>query len=209
MELSLEPDAAPKGSTRRRAFAWGFIAGFVAALLLLLAGLLGAAAFLRTDMAARKAERLKPPPLTEGTAADYSITVVGADGAQQSGEAFRGQPLFLHFWNPECLSCEAEIPALNALYAQISGEGIGFLAIATDTEPSALADEAARLGIQYPIYTLAGDLPAVFRFTAGPATFIVNAAGTLVFKHVGAARWDDASAVLYLKSLAAAEHPAP
>ena len=197
-------------SSPRKTFLFGFVAGFVAALLLLVAGLLGAAFFLRDTLVERRAERLEAPPLAPGMKAEYGWSVVDASGKKIPLSDFEGTPIFLHFWSPSCLSCEAEVASLNKLYEDTKDSGVAFIAISADTKADELDAAARRLGIKYPVYTVDAPVPSVFQFTAGPATFIIDHTGLLVFKHVGASKWDGAAVVGFLRALGiTAKMPAP
>jgi thiol-disulfide isomerase/thioredoxin len=186
----------------RTAFLAGFFSGIGATLLLAVLGIAAAAYYLKDDMVARKAERLKPPPIGAVGKADYAWSVVDADGAPHAMTEFAGRPVFLQFWSPSCTACEAEIPAVNQLHAAIKDKGVHVVAVAADTEPGELKSLAASLGIDYPIYAMSGTLPEVFQFTAGPVTFLLNHEGDIVYKHIGAARWDDPQVLAHLALLA-------
>lgn len=186
----------------RGSFLAGFITGVLSIILIGLASLFAAAYFLRSDMVARKAEKLKAPPIAAAGKADYNWSVVDSDGATRSMTEFQGRPIFLQFWSPECTACEAEIPAVNQLYAAVKDKGVHVVAVAADTEAAELKEVAAKMGIDYPIYTMSGALPDVFQFTAGPATFLITYDGQIGFKYIGAAKWDDPQVLLYLTMMA-------
>ena len=189
-------------TTLRGSFWVGFLSGVITTVVFVVASLFGAAYLLKDKMVADKAERLKPPPLAEDAQASYDWSVVDAAGAVRPMADFAGKAVFLQFWSSGCTSCEAEIPAMNALFDTLGNGGIEVVAVAADQEPTELKDTAVRLGIRYPIYTLQGTLPEVFHYTAGPATFVIAPDGRIVFKHIGAARWDDPKVIAYLSLLA-------
>ncbi|MBI1320476.1 MAG: redoxin domain-containing protein [Candidatus Hydrogenedens sp.] len=188
-----------------RSFLLGLIAGVVLTILLAVAGIFGIVAAFKTEFVQQKAERLKPPPLAPDARADYNWSLVDIDGNEVPATTFEGRPWFLHFWSPSCAACEAEIPDLNQLHEAVRAESLGFAAVALGVDSADLAAEAGRLGITYPVYAVKGGVPEVFSVKAGPATFISDAAGGLIYKHIGAARWSDPSAEFYLKSLAQAD----
>jgi len=172
-------------------------------LVLAVAILFASAFLLRSDMVAKKAERLKPPHLAEGTMASYDWVLSDATGVARPFSEFQGMPVFLQFWSTGCTSCEAEVPAVNALYDAVKDQGVAFVAVETDLKPEELSEAAARFGIRYPIFARSGSVPDVFKFTAGPATFLIRPDGEIAFKHIGAARWDDPKVLAYLSLLSA------
>ncbi len=190
-------------------FLAGYLTGLVSTILILIAALAAAAYFLRSDMVARKAERLKPPPIAALGQADYNWSVIDAEGAPHNMEEFKGRPIFLQFWSPSCTACEAEIPAINAMHAALEGKGIHVVAVATDTSPDELKDVAVRLAITYPIYALGGPLPELYRFTAGPVTYLISYDGNITYKHTGAAKWDDPQVLTQLTLMAATADQTP
>lgn len=58
-------------------------------------------------------------------------------------------------------------------------------------------------GIALPIGVLSGKPPDCFSSRAIPATFILDEAGTIAFRHVGAATRDDGGVVAFVRGLAA------
>jgi len=190
-------------------FLAGYLTGLFSTILILIVALAAAAYFLRADMVARKAERLKPPPIAALGPADYTWSVIDPQGAPHTMEEFKGRPLFLQFWSPSCTACEAEIPAINAMQAALEGKGVHIVAVATDTTPDELNEVAARLNITYPIYALGGPLPELYKFTAGPVTYLITHDGNIAYKHTGAAKWDDPQLLTQLTLMAAAADQTP
>ena len=193
-------DAPPKPRAWR-AFFLGVLTGLILAVVLTVGGITAAGFLFRDALVQQKSERLAPP--LEYGAADYDWNLVDAEGNTVPASDFRGEPWLLHYWSPSCTSCEAEVPALNRLYESIRAEPIAFTAVAVGVEPAELAEAAASLGITYPVYAIEDAVPEVFGVKAGPASFITSASGTIVYKHLGASKWDDPSAEFLLKSLAA------
>ena len=91
------------------------------------------------------------PEDERATAPEFSGTLLG--GGDFASDELAGDVVVLNFWGSWCAPCEAEMPALDKVYLEMSAEqpvlviGVG---IKNDYEPNALAmiDE---LGISYPI----------------------------------------------------------
>ncbi len=108
------------------------------------------------------------------------------------------------------MACEAEIPSMNKLYEAAADSGVEFIAVTADTKAADLHATAQRLNIKYPIYTVEDAVPSVFQFTAGPATFIIDHTGLLVFKYIGASKWDAPAVVGFVRALGiTSKMPAP
>jgi thiol-disulfide isomerase/thioredoxin len=179
-----------------------FVVGCLTGTLLGTAGLVlcgVAVAFLFKDwIIETNAKRLRIPPITSGLEAVYDWQVTALDGTAFDLEATRGQTVVLNFWHPDCVPCLAEIPALNGLYDAVSPEGVVFVCVAVEDEEG-LEAVVQREGIRFPVYRLQGKRPAVYATTITPATFIIDPLGEIVFKHEGAAKWDDESVAAYLR----------
>lgn len=194
----------------RKNFLTGFISGFLVAILLLVGGVLGIVVFMRDKVVENRAGRLEAPPLVPGMRAEYGWSVLDGDGQKHAMAKFEGTPIFLQFWSPSCISCEAAIPTLNKLYEETRESGVEIIAVTADTKAADLHATAQRLNIKYPIYTVEDPVPSVFQFTSGPATFIIDHTGLLVFKHIGASKWDTPAVIAFLRALGiTAKMPAP
>jgi thiol-disulfide isomerase/thioredoxin len=188
-----------------RPFYVGCAVGLVVGFALPFLALLAVGTVLRkplTPMAvSMQARHLRVPPISSGQVADYGWELLGIDGQLLNLESLRGRTLFLNFWRDDCIPCLAEIPALNALHAKL-GEEVAFLTVFVGKDGDA-AFAVEREGAAFPVYTAPEGWPDVFDFTATPATFVVAPSGEIAFKHIGGAKWDDPSAVAFLRGLAA------
>lgn len=150
---------------------------------------------------AKTESRLKPPPVTAGYHADYNWTLSDLNDQPVPFDSFKDKAVFLHFWNPKCMNCLAEIPSINRLYNEAGVYGVEFVAVAVGAVGDDLAGIVAREGILTPVYTVEGNLPPVFQATGTPATYVVAPDGDVVFMHVGGAKWDDVRVGFLLKQL--------
>jgi peroxiredoxin len=187
-------------------FVWGCLTGFVLGAAGLLGAGIGGAYLFKDQLVSYKEKNLMAPPITSGQKAAYDWSVTGLDGQVFSMTETQGEAVFLHFWHPECVICEAETAAINQLYDTLKGSGVTFACISKDSMES-LKETVEKLGIQFPVYQLTGERPEVYQTPSIPATFFLSPNGDIAFKHVGGAKWDDPMAVEYLRILAAV--PAP
>lgn len=131
---------------------------------------------------------------------DYGWSVRTLDGTQISLSDFRGKPIYLNFWATWCAPCIAEMPSIQNLYDVLKNEEVVFLVVSDETAETVRAFMEERQ-FTLPAYLSMGDLPEALRSKALPTTFIIDSGGNVVFKHTGAAQWDDDSSVDFLRSL--------
>ncbi len=200
-----EPDTRPLPSpapSRRRPFLWGCLTGSVLTVAALAGGVLAASVVFEKQIIAAKRAKLAPPPVTLGVQADFSLSLAKPDGTAGTLEEFRGRPVFLHFWSPNCPGCLAELEGLNALFQRTGGAEVGFVSVALGDEED-VRRALAGYTVEFPVYRHEGALPAVYG--AGvPSTFIIDRNGALALKHSGPAKWDDPSVAALLDVLASA-----
>lgn len=198
-----EAETSPRPSpSRRRPFVWGCLTGSVLTVAALAGGVLAASVVFEKQIVAAKRAKLAAPPVTLGVQADFSLSLSKPDGTAGTLEEFRGRPVFLHFWSPNCPGCLAELEGLNALFRRTSGSEIAFVSVALGDEEDvrrALAGYAA----EFPVYRHGGALPAVYG-SGVPSTCIIDRSGALALKHAGPAKWDDPSVAALLDVLASA-----
>ncbi len=116
---------------------------------------------------------------------------------------WRGSGLVVNFWATWCPPCVEEMPALDALHADIAGDGIAVLAVSSDFggadavrafyEKTAiknlgvLMDPRSRMGQSLDVYGL-------------PTTLLVDAEGKEVGRVIGRAEWNAPEVVAFLRA---------
>lgn len=180
------------------AFARGVIVGVLGALGLLLGGMVVLGQVMRKKLG----DRLSPPPLPIASW-DYLMDARDLTGAPVSFARFAGRVLVLNFWATWCRPCVAELPSLERLQAASADLGVA-LACVTQEKHEVVQSFVEKHAAALPVYLVEGEPPACFRGRAIPATFVLDKAGRIVMRHVGAARWDDPSVVAFVRGLAAA-----
>ena len=176
--------------TPRKSFAMGCLAGIFLGVVLSVAGAYGLAFAFKDRIAAFASKQLLPPPITLNQTADYNWTVQSMTGQEFDLRTLQGKPVFLHLWSADCIPCRSEIESINNLYAQFADKGVAFACIAR-AGIEEVPDVIAQYGMRAPVYTFEGARPAPFNDDSVPATYIVASDGRVVFKHLGAAKWDD------------------
>jgi thiol-disulfide isomerase/thioredoxin len=152
----------------------------------------------------RTTVELSPPRLAtsaEPKQVDYSLTVHDLNEKPVPFERYRGKVVFLNIWATWCPPCVAELPSIARLAADPRLKEVAFLCVATDESAETVRDFLRDK--DWPMTVLhATSLPNVFTTDGIPATFLIAPDGRIVAMEVGAAAWDDPSAVEHLEKLA-------
>ena len=112
-----------------------------------------------------------------------------------------GKVLVLNFWATWCARCVAELPSLQRLRAKTTDLDVRFGFISTEDLP-VVQRFVEKKDIDLPVYVLSGETPDCFKSRAIPVTFVMDKAGMIVLRHLGAAQWDAESVVTFVRGLA-------
>jgi peroxiredoxin len=131
------------------------------------------------------------PPLSRGDRAPAFTLPRLSGGSEMALEDLRGRVVLVNFWATWCKPCEDEMPAMENLYRELSGQGFELLAISVDDSPETVEAFRQKLGISFPIL-LDPDQVAARRYqtTGFPESILVDAQGTIVERYVGPREWD-------------------
>jgi thiol-disulfide isomerase/thioredoxin len=143
---------------------------------------------------------LEVPSFPSTNLAEYDWTVQSLDGQDFRMADAKGKVVFLNFWATWCSPCVAEMPSIQQLHEKLRDQGVVFVCVSNE-ETSKVSRFAKEKGFTFPIYTMRGAPPAVFKTQGIPATFILSPDGKIAFKHVGSARWDDGKSIDFIKGL--------
>jgi len=182
-----------------------FVLGVVAGIVLVLAGefaLLTGLALYTKKTPEEIAGRLKPPPVPASMEADFTIGLKSLDGASFRFDELRGKTIFLTFWNPDCDSCEAQLPLIEQLYERLAATDIAFVMAASPGSGEVAREQVKKYGVTFPAYVLDNARAGIYYTPTTPATFIIDPAGKIAYRHDGPARWNDERVVDYLLRLA-------
>lgn len=126
-----------------------------------------------------------PSPLIGKRIPDFRLPLLGQDTVTLSAADLVGEPFLLNVWASWCVTCRIEHPLLQALAAsgQVRIIGLNYRDAQADAEewlkrfgnPYALnlADTSGRTAIDFGVY-------------AAPESFLVDATGRILYKHIGA-----------------------
>lgn len=190
-----------------RDFFIGLATGVVATLLIIV-GLFAALFYFGMKMAGDYTKL--PPALPTLEFPDHSrLTIHGQanwnwafrtlDGKPTKLSEFQGKVVFLNFWATWCGPCVGELPSIEKLRDTLKDDAVAFLLLSNEDEAT-VQHFVKQKGLSLPIYLSIGEPPEVFRTSGIPATFILDPEGAVVYRHVGAGKWDDGSCVTFMRS---------
>lgn len=123
-------------------------------------------------------------------------------GKPFDGRSLRGKTLFVNLWDPGCVPCRAELPAIADLSERAELANVEFLSPVREG-PNEVREFLAHSEVPVPGRVLIAGraVPAAFAVDAIPTTLIVDREGRIVLREVGAADWNDPRVVDLLRRL--------
>lgn len=120
-----------------------------------------------------------------GAAPDF--TLPDLEGKPFTLSHHRGHVVVLNFWATWCPPCRAEIPGFVELQDEFRERGVVFVGVALDDEGAEIVGPyATERGINYPV--LVDGWQAAARYGGigtVPTTFLIDAQGTIRYRHTG------------------------
>jgi peroxiredoxin len=116
----------------------------------------------------------------------------------------RGKVVLVNFWATWCPPCRAEMPSMEKLFAEMSGEDFIMLAINVEENgrssvPAFLDKTPHSFPILYDDQGIVQKLYGVYKF---PESFVIRKDGIIDDKVIGAIDWAHPETVAYFKALA-------
>ena len=134
------------------------------------------------------------------------ITFTDPEGGEHSLTDYEGQAVLLNFWATWCAPCREEMPALDALQAELGGEDFQVVTIATGRNAPAKIDQFfEETGVQNlpvlldPRQQLARQMGVV----GLPVTVLIDRDGNEVARLLGDADWSSDAAKDVIRQLTA------
>jgi thiol-disulfide isomerase/thioredoxin len=91
-----------------------------------------------------------------------------------------GKVVLINIWATWCPPCRKEMPELDRLYQDRKEQGLVVLGLSTEDRQAQLDFEKQVLSVSYPLLTVEGDVPRIYRTTARyPANYLIDRAGRL------------------------------
>ncbi len=141
-----------------------------------------------------------------GSARVLKAPAIGADapafeaidlaGAPVTLAAHRGKVVVLNVWATWCLPCREEIPQLEALHKEFAAQGVEIVGVSIDAAGmgSEITDFMREHDMQYAVWLDPDHNFALKFLTVGvPETFLIDKAGVIRYRMIGALRPGDTS----------------
>lgn len=133
------------------------------------------------------------PELSLKTAGGGVTSLDRADGhlrIRHDEVSSRPRVLVVHFFQPDCLQCQAEAKALQGIHQKLAERGVSVVGIA-HRDDGAVDAFAARLGVSYPLLLGTGSQIAK-QYAAGDSLYITDDRGRVQFSQPGYGSGDEA-----------------
>lgn len=188
-----------------------FFVGVLAGMMLAVALTVGAGAILAAIMGsdlvkgARPTADFRAPQFPAKVAPDLAWPMQTLEGEDIDLANIEESVVFVNNWATWCGPCVREMPTIEALAERFQDDAVAFVVVSSEPlETVKPYVEAA--GWALPIYVTKKRPPA-FQTSGIPSTFIFDDARRMVFSHVGAASWDDASSIEFINKLLDQSNP--
>lgn len=113
----------------------------------------------------------------------------------------RGQVVLLNFWASWCAPCIAEMPSLEALQQQVPE--VKVIGVAFDEDPATYSAYLARHPVSFlSVLDERGTAHTSFGTFRPPETYVIDKAGVIRRKFIGAQDWTSPEIVATLRKLA-------
>ena len=136
-------------------------------------------------------DRASVPAVGKPAPAYGAVTL---DGDSVSLAARRGKVVLLNIWATWCHPCREELPVLQRLYERNAARGLEIVGVSVDSrgEREKVRAFARQFGLTYPLWHDPDERVATLFLAPGvPATYLIDRAGVLRWRHVGPVREND------------------
>lgn len=137
--------------------------------------------------------KLKPEifPVEVGSTAPTFVAKDLGSNRQVTLADYRGQVVLLNVWATWCEPCKVEMPSLEQLQKDMGPQGLKIVAVSIDEGgPDVVRQYARDLGLTFTIlHDQSGKIKQIYQTTGVPESFIINRAGKIEKKVIGATDW--------------------
>jgi thiol-disulfide isomerase/thioredoxin len=101
-------------------------------------------------------------------------------------ENYQGKVVYLDFWASWCKPCQKSFPWMNSLTKKYPAETFTVITVNLDQEPTAMHHFLDRVKAEFDIFhDPSGQIAEKFAIEGMPTSYLINADGKVVKKHVG------------------------
>ena len=124
------------------------------------------------------------------SAPDFEIAT--DDGRKISNSNFGGKILVLNFWATWCPPCISELPSLNAMAAELKGDGVVVLGISVDKDKDAYDRFLKKIRLHFATARdPEGGIMADYGTSKVPETYVIGRDGKVLEKFISDRDWMD------------------
>lgn len=138
-----------------------------------------------------------------------AFTAQDLQGAPVALASLRGKVVVLNEWATWCEPCRGEIPQLEALYKRFEPQGLVMVGVSIDAFGTGadVSDFVREHDMTYPIWLDPDKHFSTQFLTIGvPETFVVDRAGRITHRHIGALVPGDSSLATAIRKALASDH---
>ena len=149
---------------------------------------------------ADQSESVTAEDFNKNPKANFNLKLKDPEGNIVPLSDLKGKVIFINFWATWCPPCVAEMPSIDNLHEEM-GDEVAFVMLSMDKNFDKAISFNRKKEYDLPIYQLASQLPAMYRSSAIPTTFVIDADGNLALTHKGMADYDTDDFKSFLNSL--------
>lgn len=181
-------------------FLLGFLCGIFITLLFIVVGILIGAHTLKFQMAKWEVSSLKTPKIQTLDMLDYTAIGVDIDGKQFSFNDFKGKPMFILVWHPECVHCLSTLITVQNLYESLNSLDVPVLTI-TEGKLEDIKKVRRELNCTVPMFQVERTFIKSLCGDNVPCSLIINQEGKIIYRYTGSADWSSEEIKNYLMNL--------
>lgn len=135
-------------------------------------------------------------------AVDFGIETL--QGETRTLGELEGAFVFLNFWATWCPPCREEMPAMDAMYAELAGPDFEILAVSVQESPATVRDYVQSEGYSFPVLLdESGQVASRYGIRGLPTTFFIAPTGRVLGMLMGIRTWDNPRELEAMRELAA------
>ena len=109
-----------------------------------------------------------------------SFRLTDIDGESISLSDFRGKPVLINFWATWCSPCRFEMPYIQEVYDEWSGQGLVVLAVDIGESPSQVEKFIQAYNLSFPVLLdVAGKVAEQYNVRYIPMTYFIDGSGII------------------------------
>lgn len=125
-----------------------------------------------------------PAPVVGAPAPDFTLAT--SNNQPLTLSTLKGQVVLINFWATWCIPCKLEMPAIQARYDVLKGQGFTVLAVDDSEAAAAVQSFTGSLSLNFPILLDPGAaINQLYRVRGYPTSFFVDRQGRIATEQVG------------------------